>query len=570
MKTLNLHVDYIEWQALKKALKSIPDLAPKELEKKRAEEALVVLTAVEKTDSKTKELIEKLVEDIKSISTQINTKNIVLYPYAHLSKNLSDPDTAIKTLDEAEKALKKEKFNVSRAPFGYYKTFELKVKGHPLSELSRDFIIEGSEEIEEKIDPERLLREISKSKLDTTKLKDNDHRILGRQMDLFSFNDVAPGMVFWHNNGLIIRNELINYWREKHKETGYQEILTPQIMDSKIWKISGHWDKYKENNFATQYEKRPFLVKPMNCPGGMLVYKSTPKSYKDLPLRVGELGIVHRVELSGVLAGLFRVIQFTQDDAHIFCLDEKQVRTEIEGVMNLINIFYRDFNLKFDHVELSTRPEKRIGTEEEWDMAEKILEDVLKKNKVKYKINKGDGAFYGPKIDFHIMDSLGRTWQTSTIQLDFALPERFQLEYTDKDDKRKRPIMLHRVIYGSLERFLGVLLEDKNGRLPTWLAPIQVKLLSFTDRNQKYGEKVLKELQKEIPNLRVESDFRQTTVPQKVKEAELMRIPYILVVGDKEEKENLVAIRKGGQNKIETVKLKDFIKNIQEEIKERK
>jgi len=570
MKTLNLHVDYIEWQALKKALKSISDLAPKELEKKRAEEALVVLTAVEKTDSKTKELIEKLVEDIKSISTQINTKNIVLYPYAHLSKNLSDPDTAIKTLDEAEKALKKEKFNVSRAPFGYYKTFELKVKGHPLSELSRDFIIEGSEEIEEKIDPERLLREISKSKLDTTKLKDNDHRILGRQMDLFSFNDVAPGMVFWHNNGLIIRNELINYWREKHKETGYQEILTPQIMDSKIWKISGHWDKYKENNFATQYEKRPFLVKPMNCPGGMLVYKSTPKSYKDLPLRVGELGIVHRVELSGVLAGLFRVIQFTQDDAHIFCLDEKQVRAEIEGVMNLINIFYRDFNLKFDHVELSTRPEKRIGTEEEWDMAEKILEDVLKKNKVKYKINKGDGAFYGPKIDFHIMDSLGRTWQTSTIQLDFALPERFQLEYTDKDDKRKRPIMLHRVIYGSLERFLGVLLEDKNGRLPTWLAPIQVKLLSFTDRNQKYGEKVLKELQKEIPNLRVESDFRQTTVPQKVKEAELMRIPYILVVGDKEEKENLVAIRKGGQNKIETIKLKDFIKNIQEEIRERK
>jgi len=570
MKTLNLHVDYIKWQALKKALKSIPDLNEKQKEPQEVKEALVVLTAVEKKDTNTDKLIQKLVEDVKNISAQINTKNIVLYPYAHLSKDLSSPELAITTLDEAEKALKKEKFTVHRAPFGYYKTFELKVKGHPLSELSREFSVDEAKAEEEKIDPEKLLKEISKSKLDTTKLKDNDHRILGRQMDLFSFNDVAPGMVFWHNNGLIIRNELINYWREKHREAGYQEILTPQIMDSKIWKISGHWDKYKENNFATQYEKRPFLVKPMNCPGGMLVYKSSPKSYKDFPLRVGEMGIVHRVELSGVLAGLFRVIQFTQDDAHIFCLDEKQVKSEIEEVMNLINIFYKDFQLNFDHVELSTRPEKRIGTEEQWDMAEKILEDVLKKNKVKYKINKGDGAFYGPKIDFHVKDSLDRTWQVSTIQLDFALPERFQLEYTDKDDSKKRPIMLHRVIYGSLERFLGVLLEDKNGRLPTWLAPIQVKLLSFTDRNQKYGEKVLKELQKEIPNLRIESDFRQTTVPQKVKEAELMRIPYIIVVGDKEEKENSLAIRKGGQNKIETIGLKAFIKNLQEEIKERK
>ncbi len=570
MKTLNLHVDYIKWQALKKALKSIPDLEEKQKEPQEVKEALVVLTAVEKKDTDTTKLISKLIEDIKNVSAQINTKNIVLYPYAHLSKDLSSPELAMKTLDEAEKALKKEKFTVHRAPFGYYKTFELKVKGHPLSELSRDFTIDEAKAEEEKIDPEKLLREISKSKLDTTKLKDNDHRILGRQMDLFSFNDVAPGMVFWHNNGLIIKNELTNYWREKHVEAGYQEISTPQIMDSKIWKISGHWDKYKENNFATQYEKRPFLVKPMNCPGGMLVYKSSPKSYKDFPMRVGELGIVHRVELSGVLAGLFRVIQFTQDDAHIFCLDEKQVNSEIEGVIDLINIFYKDFNLEFDHVELSTRPEKRIGTEEQWDMAEKILEDVLKKNKMKYKINEGDGAFYGPKIDFHIKDSLGRTWQTSTIQLDFALPERFQLEYTDKDDKKKRPIMLHRVIYGSLERFLGVLLEDKNGRLPTWLAPMQVKLLSFTDRNKKYGEKVLKELQKEIPNLRIESDFRQTTVPQKVKEAELMRIPYIVVVGDKEEKEASLAIRKGGQNKIETVKLKDFIKNIKEEIKNRK
>ena len=260
---------------------------------------------------------------------------------------------------------------------------------------------------------------------------------------------------------------------EKFTENAdYQEISTPQIMDKKLWQISGHWEKYKDNNFSTEYEKRKFLVKPMNCPGGMLVYKNSPKSYKELPLRVGEMGIVHRVELSGVLAGLFRVIQFTQDDAHIFCTEE-QIEKEIFAIMDLIDIFYKKFKLEFDHIELSTRPEKRIGADEMWEKAEKLLEDALKKKKMKYKINKGEGAFYGPKIDFHVKDSLGRTWQFSTIQFDFSMPERFELEYVDKDNTRKRPVMLHRVIYGSLERFIGIYLEHTNGRLPTWLAPIQ-------------------------------------------------------------------------------------------------
>lgn len=576
MKCLFLHVDYIRFKPLKKALKSIGELSESEKGEKVVKEALVVLTAVEKGDEDVKKIVGKLVENVSEIAKQVNAKNVVLYPYAHLSRELASPDVAVEVLEEAEKILRKN-FEVSRAPFGYYKEFELKVKGHPLSELSREIRLNDIKEDkktnlvkEEVYDYKKLLGEISKSKLDTSKLKDNDHRILGKQMDLFSFNEVAPGMVFWHNNGLSIYNGLIDFWRDEHKKAGYQEIKTPQVMDAKLWKISGHWDKYKENNFTTVYEGRPFLVKPMNCPGGMLVFKNSQKSYRDFPMRVGEVGVVHRCELSGTLAGLFRVIQFTQDDAHIFCTDEKQVKSEILSLMKLINYFYKTFNLRFDHVELSTRPEKRIGSDLIWDMAERILEDVLKESKMKYKINKGDGAFYGPKIDFHVKDSQGRTWQVSTIQLDFAMPERFELEYVDKDNSKKRPIMLHRVIYGSIERFIGILLEHTNGRLPTWLAPVQVRVLSFTDRNVDYAKKVFEKLKKEIPNLRIELDLERETVQSKVKVAELMRVPYIIVVGDKEEKEKSLAIRVKGNNKIEKMKIESFIKKVGEEIEERK
>jgi len=387
-------------------------------------------------------------------------------------------------------------------------------------------------------------------------------------MDLFSFSEVAPVMVFWHNNGLIIRNELINFWREIHRKAGYQEIMTPQILDKRLWQISGHWEKYKDNIFLTEYEKRSFAVKPMNCPGGMLVYKNRPKSYKEFPLKVAELGIVHRQELSGVLGGLFRVIQFTQDDAHVFCT-EKQIEEEIEKIIELDNLVYTKFGFKY-RVELSTRPEKRIGSEAIWDKAEKILENVLKKRKMEYKVNPGDGAFYGPKIDFHLKDSLGREWQCATIQLDFSMPERFELEYTDADNTKKRPIMLHRTIYGSLERFMGIITEHFNGRFPTWLAPVQVRVLNFTDRNVDYAKKIIEKLEKEIPHLRLDSDLRQTTVPAKVKEAEIMRVPYIIVVGDKEEKEKNLAVRIKGNSKIETMKVDAFIERIIDEIRDRK
>ncbi|MBU0894686.1 MAG: threonine--tRNA ligase [Nanoarchaeota archaeon] len=563
MKILSLHCDYIKFKPLKKALKKVEELSEKQKKGQEVKECLVILTAVEKTDSKNS--VNSYFKEIKDIATQVKVKNIVIYPYAHLSKNLSSPDVAVNVMKEAEKILNKN-FKVVRAPFGYYKEFELKVKGHPLSELSREINIQGVED-DKKYDSKQLLREISKAKLDTSKLKENDHRIIGRQMDLFSFNEAAPGMVFWHNNGLIIRDELINFSKEILRKENYELISTPEIMDKKLWIVSGHWDKYKENNFVTEYEKRKFLVKPMNCPGGMLVYRTNIKSYRDLPLRVGEFGTVHRQELSGVLAGLFRVIQFIQDDAHVFCTED-QLENEINALIDLIGYFYDKFNLKY-RIELSTRPKIRIGLDKIWDKSEKILERVLKKKKITFKLNKGDGAFYGPKIDFHVKDSLNREWQVGTIQLDFSMPERFDLEYIDKDNKRKRPVMLHRAIYGSLERFIGILIEHYNGRFPTWLAPTQVRVLSFTDKNKKYAEKIIKKI-KEIPNIRLDSDLRSTTVSAKVKDAELNRIPYILVVGDREEKSNSVAIRTRGNKKIENVKLDKFIKGLKVEISSRK
>jgi threonyl-tRNA synthetase len=579
MRLLSLHCDYLKFKATKKAIKEPEELSEEMKQEILIKELLGVFVAIEKTDEgDITRVIESLVSNILDLNDKVKAERIVIYPYAHLSSNLSNPTFAQKILQGAEELLRKKNVEVFRAPFGYYKSFELKCKGHPLSELSREVKF-GSEDNPHEVvlnkilndgeyDSKKLLASISKSKLDTSKLKENDHRIIGKNLDLWSFNEVAPGMVFWHNSGLIIYNELIKYWREEHVKNNYLEIKTPQIMDSKLWKVSGHWEKYKDNNFITTYEDRPFLIKPMNCPGGMLVYKNSPKSYKDLPLRVGELGLVHRTELSGVLAGLFRLIQFTQDDAHIFCANEKQVEDEISSLINLINSFYKKMNIEFHHVELSTRPEKRIGSDETWDMAEGILEKVLKNLNMKYAVNKGDGAFYGPKIDFHVKDSLDRTWQLSTIQLDFALPDRFELEYTDNDGKNQRPIMLHRVIYGAIERFIAILTEHLNGNFPIWLAPIQVKVLSFTDRNEKAAQKVLDKLKAE--GIRAEADFSSSTMGDKVRNASLLKIPYILTIGDKEEENETLAVKLRGQDKPKFgIKLKDFLEDIKEKILKR-
>jgi len=570
MRIITLHCDYIKFKPLKKAIKSAEEIKVKgEIEVK---EPLVILTAVEKGDSEKE--VKELIEAVTKTAKEVKAKNIVLYPYAHLSSNLASPDLALQILQKAESLLKKS-FKVTRAPFGYYKSFELSVKGHPLSELSKEFgdkiekIIERSGSSPEKeSDPKQLLREISRSKLDTSKLKDNDHRILGQKLDLFSFNEVAPGSIFWHNNGYIIQKELIKFMRELLAKYEYQEIATPQILDNKLWKVSGHWQHYKDKMFITNYEKRDFGVKPMNCPGCMLVYRSSTRSYKDLPLRYAEFGIDHRKELSGVLSGLFRLVQFTQDDGHIFCTKE-QIGKEVQHMLEMIQIIFKDtFNFDYS-LELSTRPEKFMGEKKDWDESEKILEKVLKESNVKFKVNKGDGAFYGPKIDLHVKDSLGRSWQLSTIQLDMQMAKRFELKYKDKDNKEKTPVVIHRAILGAVERFIGILLEHTRGSLPVWLSPKQVRIINFTDRNNKAVEKLAKELKEKIPGLRIDTDLENTTVSDKVRSAELQKIPYILVIGEKEEKSKTLAVRSRGEKLKFGVDKDSFLKDLEKKITNR-
>jgi threonyl-tRNA synthetase len=572
MKILTIHADFIEFLAKKKAMKQAEEDIVKEPQ--RVEECLVVFTAVEKVDENDPdEVVKKYVQETKNIAQQVNADKIVLYPYAHLSSNLGSPKVAEQIMKDGEKLLSQDtKYKVSRAPFGWYKSFNISCKGHPLSELSREFTADAEsgkkQEVQElsKDEIQHLLKQISRSRLETSKLKDNDHRIIGKDLDLWSFNEVAPGMVFWHNKGLLLKNLLIEYWREVHNTNNYLEISTPQILDKRLWLLSGHWNKFRENMFISGYEKREFAVKPMNCPGGMLVYKTSSKSYKDLPLRVGELGIVHRKELSGVIAGLFRLIQFTQDDAHLFCTEE-QIESEVGSVIDIITEMFSTFNLDFDHIELSTRPEKRIGEDRVWDLSEKALENVLKNRKMNYKINEGDGAFYGPKIDFHLKDSLDRTWQCSTIQLDMSLPERFDLEYVDKDGSTKRPIILHRVVYGAIERFIGIITEHLNGKFPLWLNPVQVKILTITDDNLEFAKELFNKMSE--VRLRVELDDRAETMGKKVRDAQVQKVNYIVTIGDKEVEKKTLAVRdRKGETKFD-VGIDNFISGLLEEIKKK-
>ena len=561
MKILFVHSDYIKFKPLKKALKQPEELSEKRKLEIEVKNPLVAFTAIEKQDETNPGIVEKYVNEIMDVAKKVHAENIVIYPYAHLSSSLSSPDFALKIFEQADKKLSLN-FKVTRAPFGYYKEFELKGKGHPLSELSRE--ISNKEIKKHSEDINHLLREISKSKLDTRKLKDNDHRILGQQMNLFSFSDIAPGMVFWHNNGLIIFNELKKFMTDILKRFDYQEIATPQILDGKLFKVSGHWEHYKENMFLTNYENRDFVVKPMNCPGSMLVYRTKIRSYKDLPLRLAEFGIDHRKELSGVLAGLFRLVQFTQDDAHVFCTKE-QIGREIENILEIIKIVFKDtFNFDYS-LELSTRPLKFMGNKKDWDYSEKILENILKKSKVKYIIKKGDGAFYGPKIDLHVKDSLKRTWQLSTIQLDMQMPERFQLKYIDKNNKEKTPFVIHRAIFGAIERFIGILLEHTNGHLPLWLASIQVRVINFTDRNNKSCNELLQQLK--AKNVRTDADLGNEPLQGKIKQAEMEKIPYIIVIGDKEEKDNSLAVRSKGE--ISSIRRDEFIEKVRKDIEEK-
>ncbi len=393
-----------------------------------------------------------------------------------------------------------------------------------------------------------------------------NHLKLGKKLELFSMHEEGPGFPFFLPKGLIIWDELIKFWKEEHKKAGYEFIKTPIILNRTLWETSGHWDNYRENMYTLKIDDQDFAVKPMNCPGGMLVYKEKYHSYKELPLRVGEIGLVHRHELSGVLNGLFRVRSFHQDDAHIY-MREDQMKDEIINIVSLVDRMYKVFGLTY-HLELSTMPKKHIGSANVWKKSENVLKEALKSSKKDFKINPGDGAFYGPKIDFHIKDSLGRTWQTATIQLDMSLPERFNLFYEGKDGKKHRPVMIHRVIYGALERFLGILIEHYTGKFPLWLSPVQVRILSIADRFNKYAEEIKEEYEK--AGLRVEVDDRTESISKKVREAQLDKVNYIFVVGEKEIKDKTATVRTRNNEIIGTFKYSNFLERLTKEIKEKR
>ena len=392
--------------------------------------------------------------------------------------------------------------------------------------------------------------------------KKRDHRKLGKELGLFMLREEGPGFPFFLPKGMALKNALLEYWREIHTKNGYVEISTPIMLSRHLWETSGHWDHYKENMYTTVIDEQDFAVKPMNCPGGILVYESEPRSYRDLPIRMGELGIVHRHEKSGQMHGLMRVRCFTQDDAHIFMTPE-QVKDEIKGVATLIDEVYKMFGFKY-HVELSTRPEDSMGSDEDWKLATDALRDALDSLGMDYVVNEGDGAFYGPKIDFHLEDSIGRTWQCGTIQLDFQLPLRFNLEYTGADGEKHRPIMIHRVAFGSIERFIGILIEHFAGAFPTWLAPVQVKVLPISDKHLEYGEKVYAALKD--AGIRVEIDTRAEKIGYKIREAQMQKIPYMLVVGAKEEEEGKVSVRSRFAGDEGQKCLKDFLCDLKKEI----
>jgi len=392
-----------------------------------------------------------------------------------------------------------------------------------------------------------------------------DHRKLGKQLDLFSLHEEGPGFVFWHPKGTIMINTLLDFWREEHIKNGYKEVKTPMMLDMELWKRSGHWTNYKGMMYFTKVDERDFAIKPMNCPGGILIFKEHLPSYRDLPIKMAELGLVHRHELSGVLAGLFRVRAFTQDDAHIFMM-EKQMKQEVINVINLTDKLYKTFNFDY-HVELSTKPEKHIGTDKQWKLATNALKQALQSKKIKYKINEGDGAFYGPKIDFHLKDCIGRTWQCGTIQLDMAMPDKFDVNYIGEDGNKHKVVMLHRTILGSIERFLGILIEHYAGKFPLWLAPVQIRILTVADRFEKYANKIKEELEKH--NLRVEVDARTESVGYKVREAQLQKIPIVINVGEKEEKQGTVAVRTLDNKLHFGVKVEDLIKKIKKNVEDK-
>ncbi len=570
MRLITLHCDYIRFKPLKKAIKE-----PEKLEhtdKTEVKDCLVVLTAVEKGDND--QIVKQYIEAIKKTAGEVKATNLVLYPYAHLSNMLAPPDTALEYLTEAQHVLQKSGFEVTRAPFGYYKEFELKCKGHPLSELSKEF------RVAEAIQSAHSIQEVKPSKekkiiLDRRNLKPNDHRILGEDLQMFHLTDeIGPGLPLWLPNGEAIRNELLKYMREVEEKAGYKYVSTPHITKEGIYRKTGHIPYYAETMFAPiTIEGQNYYLKPMNCPHHHMIYNKLVKSYRDLPLRLAEAGAVYRNELSGVTYGLMRVRGMTQNDAHIYSTPE-QLKEEFGKVLRMFDEVFKVLGIKDTWFRLSLpdfakNPDKYTGDIKIWKEASESIKKAMKEAKKKYVEGPGEAAFYGPKIDVQIKNSQGKEETLATVQVDIVVPQRLDLHYVDEKGEKKHPIVIHRAILGSYERFVAFLLEQTSGNLPLWLSPIQVRVINFTDRNTKAAQKVLDELKGQLPALRIDADFRNTTVSDKVRDASLMKIPFTLVLGEKEEKNNTLAVRSRDGKVKYGVKIKDFIHEIKETIDKR-
>lgn len=585
MKILTLHCDYIKFKPLKKAIKN-----PEEIKEKgqiEVREPLVVLTAVEKGDND--KTVAQLIDAVKKTSSEVKTKTIVLYPYAHLSSNLADPDTALEYMVEAEHTLKKEGYNVTRAPFGYYKEFELKVKGHPLSELSKEFrpeslalspkeVVIRHDEEKKFAESERLnlLKSMTKQKMSFEKGKNNmkGNAELGKELELFVGSEiVGSGLPLLTPKGATIKRELERFVVDEELKRGYLHTDTPVMAKADLYKISGHYAHYKDSMFILKIGEEEFALRPMTCPFQFIIYKSKQRSYKELPIKYAEISDLFRNEQSGELMGLTRLRQFTLSDAHIICAPE-QLEEQFAEVLDFVKFMMKSLGItgiwyRFSKWDPKNK-EKYIDNPKAWEESQKMMKKILDKLKVKYVEAENEAAFYGPKLDLQYENVYGKEDTLITIQIDFALPEKFDMTYIDKDGKEKRPMVIHRSSIGCFERTMAYILEKTQGNLPLWLSPIQVRVIDFTDRNTKACEKLIKQLKEELPMLRIDSDFRSTTVSDKVRDAEIQRIPYVIVLGDKEEESKTIAVRERGNAKPKfKVKLDSFIKEIKEKIEKR-
>ncbi len=564
MKILQFHVDHIEYKPIEKELPSAEDITePKPV---REEDLLVLFTAVEQGDDDS--IAKTAIEDAKKFADNLKVKRMMIYPFAHISQNLARPSDALPVLKKMEEEAKSKGLDTFRAPFGWNKALEVKVKGHPLAEMSRSYGISGrsvarSEQVleqgpQKQLSEHELLARIQRS--DFSGLPDTDHRIIGQKLDLFTFQEPSPGMVYWHRNGLILYETLKNFLRSELEKLGYQEISTPSLANTVLWEVSGHNAHYKDNMFLTKLGNEEFGLKPMNCPSTFLIYKSRKWSYRELPVKYSIFDPLFRNELSGVASGLFRVKILTQDDAHVITTKEKAPEA-IEEIIGLMERVYAAFGLPFK-MKLSTRPDETMGSDEEWEEATDMLRQVLERKNLKYEIKEKEGNFYAPKIDVDIRDSIGREWQCCTIQVDLQMPKKFKLTYIGEDGKEHTPVVIHRTIVGSLERFIGVILEHYNGKLPVWLSPVQARVIPVSDANVEYGRKILSTLKAQ--GLRIDGDFEAGTMGSKIKVAQIQKIPYMLVLGEKEQTAANISVRSRDGNVKYGVSVEDFLSEIRE------